>query len=344
MDAKLFEAALRTGGLGTWETDLVRGTRTWTRSAIEIFGIDAEPDVAEPFSRRDHLREAMHPEDRSILDEAHAMFDEQDEIEVAYRIQHPEKGLRCVAGRGRVVERTPDGRPVRVVHIISDITERTEIETRNLLLMRELTHRTKNQLAIVLGIARRIGRTVDTIEDFNVAFASRIEGLAAGIDAIIEPVGQTISIRSLVASQLRGFVGPASPRLSVKGENLELESGAGEALGMALHELAANAQQHGALSNDRGRVDISWHIDRTEADRPHFSFEWAEHGGPAVPRQQKPGFGSIVLTTMTESALNAETRYEMRENGIYWAVTAPIMSPTGTGPASTGIRLDPQRP
>jgi two-component sensor histidine kinase len=341
MDADLFEAALRTGGLGTWETDLVEDTRTWTRSAIEIFGINAVPDVPVPFSARDHLRDVMHPDDRSLLDDAHVALETKDEIEVAYRFRHHEKGLRYVAGRGRVVGRTAAGGPSRVVHIVADVTERREIEARNLMLMRELTHRTKNQLAVVLGIARRIGRDVDTIEAFNAAFTRRLEGLVSSIDALVEPMWQTVSIRSLIATHLRGFVGTDSPRLSVRGDDLALESGAGEALGMALHELAANAQQHGALSNDRGRIEIAWRINGADGERLVFHFEWAEHDGPAVPREGKPGFGSRILTTMTESALNAEATFEMRHHGIYWGVTAPIVTPGGGDPSNVGIVLGP---
>lgn len=340
MNAELFEVALRAGGLGTWETDLVAGTRTWTESAIEIFGIDAVPDVAVPFSRNDHLRDVMHPDDRSLLDDAYSVFAVEDEIEVSYRIRHPRKGLRQMAGRGCVIERTPDGAPRLVVHIVADVTERREIEMRNLMLMRELTHRTKNQLAVVLGIARRIGRSVDTIEEFNAAFTRRIEGIVAGIDALVEPVRQTVPLRALVASQLNGFIGTDSPRLSVEGENLRLESGAGEALGMALHELAANAQQHGALSNDHGRIEIAWHIDRTEVDRPVFRFDWKEYDGPTVAHDQEPGFGFNILTTMTASAMNAETRFEMRDHGIYWSIEAPVHAPGRTEERRLGILLE----
>ena len=110
---------------------------------------------------------------------------------------------------------------------------------------------------------------------------------------------------------------------------------------MALHELAANAQQHGALSNDRGRIEISWQIDGGESDPQTFHFEWTEHNGPAVLGDAKPGFGSSILTTMTESALNAETTFEMRDHGIYWGVAVPIVTPGGAGQPKTGIQLGP---
>lgn len=335
----LFEVALRTGGLGAWETDLVVGTRTWTRSAADIFGIDVAIDQPIPFTERDHLREVMHPDDRNLLDNVHDVLMAKDEVEVAYRIMRPGDGYRHVAGRGRVIERDANGAPIRVVHIVSDVTDQYMIEKRNLMLMRELTHRTKNQLAIVLAMARRLGRTTDSFEAFNTAFSSRLGAMARSVDALVEPVWRTVPLRTLILSQLRGFVAADSQQVVMTGEDVNLDSGAGEALGQAVHELASNAYYHGALSGDRGQVEIQWALRKSDDGRVFLNFEWTEHNGPVVDTTRPPGFGSIILRSITAEAMNAVVEYDLRPSGAYWALIAPVDTLGDRNLDALGIRL-----
>ena len=53
---------------------------------------------------------------------------------------------------------------------------------------------------------------------------------------------------------------------------------AAQGIGMALHELATNALKYGALSNDVGRVHISWQV--ANGLNPTFTMRWLEGGGP----------------------------------------------------------------
>ena len=62
-------------------------------------------------------------------------------------------------------------------------------------------------------------------------------------------------------------------------------------LSLALHELATNATNYGALSGDVGRVTINWDIQPDGA----FSFDWQESGGPHVTQPARSGFGSVLI-------------------------------------------------
>lgn len=341
----LFEAALRTGGLGAWQTDMAAGTRIWTQSAAEIFGFDVEVDVPVPFEVRDHLREVLHPDDRPMLDECHLLFRSQDEIEVEYRIIRPtDEKVRHIHGRGRVLDRERDGTPARIVHIVSDVTERREMETHRWMLMRELTHRTKNQLGVVLAMARQIGRKSAGLAEFQGAFAQRITAMAAGVDALVVAEWQTVPMRTLIATQLQSVVEDgAKQRVSFEGDPVSLDCGAGQALGMALHELATNAVEHGALSTAHGRVEIAWRIATPTAGAPSLVFEWRELGGPPVAEPNPPGFGSTILNAVITQALDAKVTYEMAGSGAVWCFEAPIADPESEGPKS-GIHADAPLP
>ena len=58
-----------------------------------------------------------------------------------------------------------------------------------------------------------------------------------------------------------------------------------------------NSIKHGALTSDKGRIDISWSHDEDDA----FGFHWKETGGPAVEVPTQNGFGSKILKSITSS-------------------------------------------
>src|SRR5262245_7190086 len=60
-----------------------------------------------------------------------------------------------------------------------DVTERKEGEAHLRLLLRELTHRSKNLLAIIQAMARQTARHAGSIETFLTQFSARLQALAA---------------------------------------------------------------------------------------------------------------------------------------------------------------------
>ncbi len=66
-------------------------------------------------------------------------------------------------------------------------------------------------------------------------------------------------------------------------------------IGMALHELASNVGEYGALSDDSGCVDVGWSLEPKEGGRESFMISWHERSGPAITAPSRVGFGSIIL-------------------------------------------------
>ena len=64
-------------------------------------------------------------------------------------------------------------------------------------------------------------------------------------------------LRTLVEQQLNHPIAPES-QIVIDGEDVMLKPEAVQNLGLALHELATNAQKYGALSSGRGSVRIHW--------------------------------------------------------------------------------------
>lgn len=199
-----------------------------------------------------------------------------------------------------------------------DISERMAHEAHMTLVMRELSHRAKNLLAIILAIARQSSRVATDFQTFERSFSDRIGGLAQSHDLLVRDNWQGADLASLVRAQIGPFVGLMRERVSVRGPDIFLSPNAVQYVGMALHELATNASKHGALSIPAGRIAISW---RVEGDV--FDMEWSESGGPAVRNMAQDGFGRIVIEKMVARALEASASIDWRQEGIVWRLTAP---------------------
>ena len=114
--------ALDAAGAGAWDWEAATGRSAWSRQMHDLLGLD--PAAAEPSLAA--LLRFVHPEDapqvRAAVHEGRG-----DAFRHEFRIAHPARGERWIAGVGRF-ERGPDGRPVRGSGINMDVTERKRAE------------------------------------------------------------------------------------------------------------------------------------------------------------------------------------------------------------------------
>ncbi|WP_168771147.1 PAS domain-containing protein [Palleronia sediminis] len=207
------------------------------------------------------------------------------------------------------------GKLERIVLSGMDITDRKTAEEHVHLLLREMSHRTKNAYALVQAIARRIHRSDP--DNFFDSFAERLAALAASHDLVHAVAGpKDADIAEIARSQLAPF-DMAGGRLEISGPPLRLTPDAAQALGMALHELGTNAIKHGALSVPDGRVTLDWD---TEGGRLRVT--WIERGGPPVTRPARNGFGTMVLGALISQSLGARAETAWPEEGLEWRFEA----------------------
>ncbi len=182
-----------------------------------------------------------------------------------------------------------------------DVTERKESEAHLRLLMRELTHRSKNLLAVIQAMARQTARHAGSTDAFLNQFAARLQGLAASHDLLVRESWHGASLRELIQSQLAAYFAGGEGPIVLDGDPVALKPEAAQNLGLALHELAVNAAKFGALSVPQGRVAISWALRGNTLE-----LEWREQFGPKVKARRKKGFGSMVIERNLASALDAK--------------------------------------
>ena len=220
------------------------------------------------------------------------------------------------------VRAIPEGRVEWVVGTNLDITKRKEAEEHIRLLMGEVNHRSRNLLGIVQSIAKLSAKHADPAH-YASDLSERISSLAACQNLLVASDWKGVDIADLTRAQLSSFRDLVDHRILIEGRPMRLRASAAQGIGMALHELATNAAKYGALSNDNGRVRISWGVAADETP-PMFWMQWLEEDGPKVVAPTRTGFGRTVIVSMTEHAVKGTVVVEYPETGLFWRLRAPI--------------------
>lgn len=212
---------------------------------------------------------------------------------------------------------------VRIVTIAQDITlsRRREANMRTLLL--ELSHRSKNLLAIIQGLATQSAKHTRSLGDFLPAFIGRLHAVSAAQDVIVDANWQRASLHELAKRQLHSMALDKETTIHFSGPDLELDPNQSLHIGLALHELAmATAMIKG---NNWRRITI-------EAGGEQQAFiRWtSEPGIDAIDKI--PDFGTTLLERVVPSALSGKSEYSVSADSIVWRADFPLVVPQARRP------------
>jgi PAS domain S-box-containing protein len=203
-----------------------------------------------------------------------------------------------------------------------DVTKRKEDEAHQRLLMRELTHRSKNLLAVIQAMARQTARHATSTEQFLEQFDARLQALAVSHDMLIEEGWHGASLRELAVMLLEGGAGTDESQTTIEGPTVLLKPEAAQALGLALHELAANAKKFGALSVPKGHLALTWRrVAQPQGDA--VELRWIERGGPQVASHIHRRFGSVVIERNLAQTTGGKVDLVFPAEGVQCAILIP---------------------
>lgn len=336
-----YKSALTVGRMGSWETNFATGIRTWSTEAMELFGLSLPGGLGRLGGDNDELVKAVHPDDRASFHSLYQLARSVDSFSAEYRIIRSDGTIVWLSGRGQVFARASDGKCLRLMSVMADVTEQRKAGNHLRFLLREMSHRSKNLLAVIQSIARQTMRTSGSMTEFTDRFERRLHGLAASHDILVGQNWEGAALANLVRSQIAPFVELSSARVEVNGPAIDLDATAAQAVGLALHELATNAVKYGALSDGNGKVRISWRYDATGGERA-LILSWVEEGGPAVTPPSRKGFGNAVIESMAPKSVLGSVSLEYAPSGLHWHLTIPESSLIG-GEGSAPDRPDRRR-
>ncbi len=312
--------ALEAGRLGTWEWDLASGHVDFDPVACELW--DAAPS---PRGRQvETLLACIDERDQNSVREAiETSIAQRTAYRREFRIAHRDGKMRWLRGRGTVIE-DGQGKPIRLVGVNVDITERKQADERQALLLAELNHRVKNSLAVLQAIAERTMENAPSPETFVEAFSGRLRALAEAHTLLSDSEWQGPDVKQMIEIQVRPYSGGSMERINCTGPAIKLQPDLSLSIAFVLHELTTNAAKHGSLSVPEGRLDVTW--DRVQRKgRDYLELSWIESGGPPVKVPTRKGFGSKLIDESLEFAFDGGVTRQFEPGGATAQIVVPLV-------------------
>lgn len=331
---QLRSLALAAGQMGSWEWDVAHKAVTWDQGQCEIFGVSSAGFVPTAES----VQALIYPDDLPILLNAlQNVTADSKTFQMEFRVRRSNGELRWCIGVA-AASFDEQNRLVRISGVTVDITDRKRDEQRQILLAEEVDHRARNVVAVIQAIMRLTHS--QSIGEYVAALDGRIRALSTAHKLLAKSRWEGADLSRLVDEEIAPYRSRDHKRIDVAGPEMLLPPAIAQTIALALHELVTNAAKYGALSTDRGRIEIAWEIKHGE-----LTLIWTESGGPAVTLPKRGGYGTRVIKGGIEGQFGGKTNFEWRPEGLRCTLSLPCTPGTTTGmirkPAENGRQHRP---
>jgi PAS domain S-box-containing protein len=215
---------------------------------------------------------------------------------------------------------------VYILATVIDISERKKNEDHRETLVRELSHRVKNNLAVVQSIASLTAANAETKEEFIEAFTGRLSALGSAHSLLAEADWEDTDLRALLDRVLEPF--QTNNAFTVLGHRESLSAATTSSLSICFHELATNAVKYGALHYPDGKIIVTW----KRTTPTNLRIEWSEPGGPNVVRpSSKTGFGMLMIERTIIHQLRGTVKMEFDPAGLRCVFDIPAKNGNENG-------------
>jgi PAS domain S-box-containing protein len=290
---------------------------TWNRGAEALFGYTAEEVVGRSVTL---LTPPGHQnEEPEILERI-----KRGESVAGYETVHRHKD-------GTLIDISLKVSPIKMVSgevigastIIHDIRERKRAQEVQELLVREMSHRVTNVLAVASGLVALSARTgtdpktmAKAIQERLTAFTRAHELTRPGLLGSDRGEGQRSTLRTLIRTIVAPYAdfGQVAGRscVVVEGDDIAIGGNSITGLALVLHEFTTNAAKYGALSSPAGSVRLVC----TQAEG-NLLLTWTENGGPRIAGvPEKEGFGTVLARRTVGGQFGGDLSYDWAPEGL----------------------------
>lgn len=210
--------------------------------------------------------------------------------------------------------RDDQGNIIGFMDTVMETTDRVRYERRAAISNRELVHRMKNSYALVSAVVRQSARRAKSVEELTDKLLGRLTDMGQAQDILSLRSHAQASV-SEVVNRVRERLDERGDRFSSRGPTVHLTDEQTFALSLALFELATNAVKYGALSNDEGRILVTWDAPK-DATGQQLTLRWQETGGPTVEAPRHRGFGSFLVKQLLAAEFNGNVDLDYAPNGL----------------------------
>ncbi|MEM8750649.1 MAG: HWE histidine kinase domain-containing protein [Pseudomonadota bacterium] len=219
-----------------------------------------------------------------------------------------------------------DGTPQGVLCFSVEITERKRREDNLQRLLLEVSHRSRNMLAIVKSIASQTMKSTQSPSDFIRRFNDRVQSIAHSLDVVTKRDWDGATFHELIEGQVRPFQ-PNGRTINISGLNPILDPNASLHIGLALQELASNAVRHGVWTQSSGHVDIEIAFDSAQVKKPRSQraiiMRWRETADTTDISPPDDVFASRLIGEIVPMALGGASQMHARDGSVVYELTVP---------------------
>lgn len=274
--------------------------------------------------------ESVHPEDRqATLAKFTESATNHQRVDLEYRLRKADGTYRWVMARGEP-RYDEAGKFAGHAGCCVDISDRKHWEQRIELLLSELDHRVKNNLASVLSLAQQTLERARTLAEFQQVFLGRVEAMARAHSMLAARRWEGIDLRDAAHATLDQFDTPRG-RIVIRGDSTVLPAGTAQTVALTLHELGTNAVKYGALSTPGGTVTLEWRRGGEPADNG-LVIDWTERGGPPVSPPKERGFGLRFIEAVLRHELRGHAVFRFEREGLRCTLECPMPIVTPLAP------------
>lgn len=179
------------------------------------------------------------------------------------------------------------------------------------IMINELNHRGRNIMTLVRSVSSQVERHDGSSATYAKTLEKRLESLAIAHDLAAGQGGTSVSVLSLIETELAPFTGGHVSRLHFSGEKPSVKTETAPIFLLVIHELTTNAAKYGALSDGKGSV----HVDIAQT-ADGYVIHWVEKGGPPVVPPKRVGFGSTLVQEAVPHELGGHTDLVFDPTGL----------------------------
>lgn len=262
-------AVLKASRAGTWRWNVKSDVVDWDDALCDLYGIKREdaPKTSQEFFA------LVHPDDRDAASATIAACVEKGE--------HADYQFRAVVGNSvrwiydrSTLTRDADGNPAYMFGLCLDITDRRRLEDerdklldKHTLLLRELTHRMKNHLSMIISLLRLKGaRQKDPAakQDFERAI-ERVHTIAFLHEHLyrkdrFDRVNVESYVDDICANLEASILGDSKISIVREIEAAELKIDQAVPLGLIVNEAVTNAAKYAFSAGQEGRILIRFRM------------------------------------------------------------------------------------
>jgi PAS domain S-box-containing protein len=314
--------------LGGWDLDLIKNKLTWSDEIYRIFGLKPQ----EFGATYEAFLQAVHPDDRKAVDAAYSgsLREGRDTYEIEHRVVRKSTGeIRIVYEKGEHL-RNEQGKIIRTVGMVQDITDRKMMEAKleeysqhleGLVEERTKQLKDSERLAAIGATAGMVGHDIRNplqaivgeiyLAKEEIKEMPNGEGKRAMDDSIGE-IEKNVDYINKIVVDLQDFARPISPKL----EEIDLEQ--------TIHSVLARLDIPG---NVTVKHSIRRDFPKLKTDPAYMQRILTNLANNAI--QAMPKGGKLAINAVVKNG-NAVVTVEDNGEGIPESVRAKLFTPLVT--------------